>query len=161
MSKAIPAEHEGLIPHLVCERCADAIEFYKKAFGATEISRTVSPDGKRIMHAEIRIGGKPLFLNDDFPEFCGGKSQSPTALGGTPVTIHRYVEDCDAAIERAVSAGGTVKMPAADMFWGDRYGVVADPFGHSWSIATHQRDLTPDQIAKEMKEAFAHAPSHA
>jgi PhnB protein len=92
MSKAIPAEHDGLIPHLVCERCADAIEFYKEAFGATEVSRMPAPDGKRIMHAEIRIGGKPLFLNDDFPEFCGGKSASPKALGGTPVTIHRYVE---------------------------------------------------------------------
>ena len=161
MSRAIPTEHEGLIPHLVCEGCAAAIEFYKRAFGATEISRTKSPDGKRIMHAEIRIGGRPLFLNDDFPEFCGGKSQAPTALGGTPVTIHRYVEDCDAAIKRAVDAGATVKMPAADMFWGDRYGVVTDPFGHAWSIATHQRDLTPQQIEKGMKDAFAHAPSHA
>jgi uncharacterized glyoxalase superfamily protein PhnB len=156
MSQAIPAEHEGLIPHLVCERCADAIEFYKKAFGATEVRRMPAPDGKRIMHAEIRIGGKPLFLVDDFPEFCGGKSESPKALGGTPVTIHRYVEDCDAAIQRAQGAGATVKMPPQDMFWGDRYGVVVDPFGHSWSLATHLRDLTPEQIGKGMQEAFAH-----
>ena len=157
MSKAIPSEHDGLIPHLVCERCADAIEFYKKAFAATEVTRTPSPDGKRIMHAEIRIGGKPLFLNDDFPEFCGGKSMNPKALGGTPVTVHRYVEDCDAAVRRAQEAGATVKMPPMDMFWGDRYAVVVDPFGHQWSIATHQRDLTPEQIAKGMKETFAHA----
>lgn len=112
MTQAIPAGHEGLIPHLVCDGCAEAIEFYKKAFGAEEVSRTPAPDGKRIMHAEIRIGGRPLFLVDDFPEFCGGKSESPKALGGTPVTIHRYVEDCDAAIRRAEQAGATVKMPA-------------------------------------------------
>jgi len=157
MSNAIPKQHDFLIPHLVCDRCADAIEFYKAAFGAVEVSRAPAPDGKRIMHAEVRIDGKPLFLNDDFPEFCGGKAQSPGALGGTPVTIHRYVADCDAAIERAKDAGATVKMPPADMFWGDRYGVVVDPFGHNWSIATHLRDLTPEQMAAGMKEAFAHA----
>jgi PhnB protein len=157
MPRAIPTEHQGLIPHLTCDGCSDAIEFYKKAFGAKEISRAPGPDGKRIMHAEIRIGDRPVFLADDFPEFCGGKASSPAALGGTPVTIHRYVEDCDAAIERAEKAGATVKMPAADMFWGDRYGVVIDPFGHTWSIATHIRDLTPEQMAKGMEEAFAHA----
>jgi uncharacterized glyoxalase superfamily protein PhnB len=138
----------------VCAPCADAIEFYKKAFGAEEISRFPGPDGKRIMHAEITIGGQPLFLVDDFPEFCGGKSETPIALGGTPVTIHRYVEDCDAAIKRAEKAGATVKMPAADMFWGDRYGVVTDPFGHSWSLATHQRDLTPEEMQEGMQAAF-------
>ncbi|HZN64906.1 MAG TPA: VOC family protein [Tepidisphaeraceae bacterium] len=157
MSRPIPTEHQGLIPHLVCERCADAIEFYKQAFGATETCRTLAPDGNRIMHAEIRIDGRPLFLVDDFPEFCGGKSESPRALGGTPVTIHRFVEDCDAAIRRATDAGATVKMPPQDMFWGDRYGVVTDPFGHSWSIATHLRDLTQEQIGQGMREAFAHA----
>jgi uncharacterized glyoxalase superfamily protein PhnB len=157
MSRAIPKDHEGLIAHLVCDGAADAIEFYKKAFGAVEISRMPAPDGKKIMHAEIRIGGRPVFLADDFPEYCGGKAHSPSALGGTPVTIHRYVEDCDAAIQRAADAGATVKMPAADMFWGDRYGVVVDPFGHSWSIATHIRDLTPEQMAKGMREMMAHA----
>jgi PhnB protein len=157
MSSAIPPNHEGLIPHLVCDPCSDAIEFYKKAFGAKEISRVSAPDGKRIMHAEIQIGGKSVFLVDDFPEFCGGKASSPKALGGTPVTIHRYVENCDAAIQRAADAGATVTMPAADMFWGDRYGVVTDPFGHSWSVATHLRDLTPEQITAGMNEAFAQA----
>jgi uncharacterized glyoxalase superfamily protein PhnB len=107
------------------------------------------------MHAEIKIGGRPVFLVDDFPEYCEGKASSPQALGGTPVTIHRFVEDCDAAIERAVKAGATVQMPAADMFWGDRYGVVIDPFGHSWSLATHIRDMTPQQMAQEMEAAFA------
>jgi len=153
----IPAGKEGLIPHLVCDPCAEAIEFYKKAFGAEEVSRAPGPDGRRLMHAEIRIGKTCIFLVDDFPEFCGGKSQSPKGLGGTPVTIHRYVENCDAAIKRAVDAGATVQMPAADMFWGDRYGVVVDPFGHSWSFATHISDPTPAEIEKAMKAAFGQA----
>jgi PhnB protein len=157
MSQPIPPDHQGLIPHLVCEGCADALEFYKRAFGAEEICRVPAPDGKRIMHAAMRIGGGTVFLVDDFPEFCNGKSESPKALGGTPVTIHRYVEDCDAAIRRAHDAGATVKMPPQDMFWGDRYGVVTDPFGHSWSIATHVRDLTQEQIAEGMQQAFAQA----
>jgi uncharacterized glyoxalase superfamily protein PhnB len=154
----IPTGHEGLIPHLVCEGGAEAIAFYKKAFGAEEVTRVVSPDGKRIMHAALRIGRHYLFLADDFPEYCGGKSQSPRALQGTPVTIHQYVDNCDAAIKRAQEAGATVQMPPFDAFWGDRYGTVIDPFGHSWAFATHQKDLTPAQIETGMKEAFAAAP---
>src|SRR5688572_26446038 len=126
--KAIPTGQENLIPHLVCDGCSKAIEFYKKAFGAVEVQRSPGPDG-RIMHASMRIGNSFVFLNDDFPEYCDGKSESPTGLKGTPVTFHQYVEDCDAAIKRAVDAGATVQMPAMDMFWGDRYGVVTDPFG--------------------------------
>jgi uncharacterized glyoxalase superfamily protein PhnB len=155
MPQAIPSGREGLIPHLVCSPCADAIAFYKQAFGAEEVARMPVPDGNRIMHAEIRIGGRPLFLVDDFPEYCGGKSETPKALGGTPVTIHRYVADCDAAIHRAEQAGASIKMPPADMFWGDRYGVVVDPFGHVWSFATHIRELTPDEMAKAAEAAFA------
>ena len=158
MSKKSPSGREGLVPHLVCDPCGDAIEFYKKAFGAEEVVRMPAPDGKRLMHAEITIVGRPVFLADDFPEFCGGKASSPHALGGTPVTIHRYVENCDAAIERAVQAGATIKMPAMDMFWGDRYGVVTDPFGHVWSLATHIRDLTPEEMASGMQAAFAASP---
>ena len=154
-SQPIPPGHEGLIPHLVCDPCAAAIEFYKKAFGAQELNRAPAPDGRRIMHAAMRIGGGVVFLVDDFPEFCGGKASSPKALNGTPVTIHRYVEDCDAAIKRAADAGATVQMPPGDMFWGDRYGVVTDPFGHSWSFATHVRDLTPAEMEAGMKEACA------
>jgi len=154
MSNPIPAGQEGLIPHLVCSPAADAIEFYKKAFGAEEVRRLPAPDGNRLMHAAIRIDGKYVFLADDFPEYCGGKSQSPKGLGGTPVTIHRYVRDCDAAMARATKAGATVVMPAADMFWGDRYGLVTDPFGHSWSFATHLKDLTPEETAKAAKAAF-------
>jgi uncharacterized glyoxalase superfamily protein PhnB len=157
MSKStqpIPPGHESLIPHLVCDRCAEAIEFYKKAFGAEEVGRMPAPDG-RIMHAAIRIGTSFVFLVDDFPEFCGGKSESPTALKGSPVTIHHYVEDCDAAIQRAREAGATVVMPARDMFWGDRYGVVTDPYGHKWSFATRIKNLTPDEMRAAMKSAFA------
>jgi len=150
----IPTGHENLIPHLVCERCADAIEFYKRAFGAEEIHRMPAPDG-RIMHAALKIGNSFLFLVDDFPEYCEGKSESPKALGGSPVTIHRYVENCDAAIQRAVDAGATVIMPAADMFWGDRYGAVVDPFGHKWSLATHIKDMTTQQMQAAVTEAFA------
>lgn len=157
MTQKIPSGAEGLIPHLVCDPCAEAIEFYKKAFGAEETCRMPSPDG-RVMHAEIRIGDSLVFLADDFPEYCEGKSQSPKALGGTPVTIHRYVENCDGAINRAVEAGATVKMPPMDMFWGDRYGVVTDPFGHVWSLATHIRDLTPEEMSAGMQEAFAATP---
>ncbi|MEX2112980.1 MAG: VOC family protein [Pirellulales bacterium] len=159
MSKStqpIPPGHENLIPHLVCEHCSEAIEFYKKAFAAEELHRMPGPDG-RIMHAAIRIGNSFVFLVDDFPEYSGGKSESATALKGTPVTIHRYVEDCDAAIKRAQDAGATVLMPADDMFWGDRYGVVTDPYGHKWAFATHIKDLTPEQMQAGMKEAFAQA----
>src|SRR5438445_356023 len=115
----IPCGQENLIPHLVCDPCAAAIEFYKKAFGAEELSRMPSPDG-RIMHAALRIGTSTLFLADDFPEYCGGTSQSPKSLKGTPVTIHRYVKDVDAAMKQAQDAGAVVVMPATDMFWGDR-----------------------------------------
>lgn len=160
MSSPVPSGREGLIPHLVCDPCADAIEFYKEAFGAEEICRIPVPGGAKIMHAAILIDGKTVFLGDDFPEFCGGKSTSPNALGGTPVTIHRYVADCDAAIKRAQQAGATVQMPAEDMFWGDRYGVVRDPFGHSWSFATHISDPTPEEIAKAAEAAFAHTEAH-
>lgn len=158
MTEPIPQGYEGLIPHLVCDPCADAIEFYKRAFGAEEVCRVPAPDGRRILHAAIRVGGELVFLVDDFPECCEGKSQSPKALGGSPVTLHRYVPDCDAAIRRAEENGATVKMPAQDMFWGDRYGMVADPFGHTWSFASHISDLTPEEIAKGADAAFAEAP---
>ena len=158
MTAPIPAGHEGLIPHLVCSPCADAIEFYKRAFGAEEERRMPAPDGSRIMHASIRIGGQAVFLADDFPEYCDGCSQTPLALGGTPVTLHRYVEDCDAAVRRAEEAGATVKMPPQDMFWGDRYAVLTDPFGHSWSLATHISDPTPEEMAQAMQGMWPAPP---
>jgi PhnB protein len=130
----------GLVPHLVVNDAVKALEFYKKAFGAEELMRMPEEGGKRLMHAEFRIGSATVFLADDFPEYCGGKSRTPKSLGGTPVTIHQYVRDCDASMKRAADAGATVVMAAQDMFWGDRYGLVADPFGHHWSFATPLAD---------------------
>lgn len=127
----------GIVPHLVVDGAAKAMDFYKNAFGAEEIMRMPHEDNKRLMHAEMKIGASHFYLADDFPEYCPtGKSRHPKALGNTPVTIHQYVANCDAAIDRAAKAGATVSMPPQDMFWGDRYGTVTDPFGHSWSFAT-------------------------
>lgn len=122
-------------PHLVVNGAAQAIDFYKQAFGAVELVRMPAGDGPRLMHAALTIGDATLFLCDDFPEHCGGKSRSPAATGGSPVTLHQVVPDADAAIARAEAAGATVTMPAGDMFWGDRYGRVVDPFGHEWSFS--------------------------
>lgn len=153
MSNPIPEGHEGLIPHLICDPCPEAIEFYKNAFGAEELNRVVQPGTGKIMHAALRIDGRVLFLCDDFLEFCAeGQSNSPKALGGSPVTIHRYVTDCDAAISQAEKAGAAVIMPPDDMFWGDRYGVVADPFGHRWSLATHIREVSEDELEEAMAQ---------
>jgi uncharacterized glyoxalase superfamily protein PhnB len=136
-----------VIPHLVCAGAADAIEFYKRAFGAVETFRLPGQEGK-LMHAAVEIGRATIMLVDEMPEWG---SLSPKSLNGTPVTIHLYVDDVDAFVERAVAAGATVKMPVADMFWGDRYGVIVDPFGHNWSIATHIRDMTPEEIQQGMQ----------
>ena len=126
----------GIVPHLCVNGAAAAIDFYKKAFGAEEIMRMPEEGGNRLMHAEIRIGPSTVYLADDFPEYCDGKSRSATTLGGTPITLHQYVRDCDAAIKRAADAGATVTMAAQDMFWGDRYGQVKDPYGLQWAFAT-------------------------
>jgi uncharacterized glyoxalase superfamily protein PhnB len=137
-----------ITPHLVCADAAAAIEFYKKAFGAAETGRVTGPNG-RIWHAQVKIGDSPLMLVDEFPEMG---SRGPKALGGTAVTIHLYVDDADATFDHAVRAGCTVCMPLADMFWGDRYGLLQDPFGHSWSVATHQRDVCEEEMAAAIKQ---------
>jgi PhnB protein len=151
MVRPIPKNFRTVTPHLTVEGAADAIKFYKKAFGAKELSRMASPDG-RLMHAMIMIGNSVVMLNDAYPEW-GGKG--PKALGGTPIAVHLYVEDADKAFKKAVKAGATVAMPIADMFWGDRYGLLVDPFGHRWALATHKKDMTPAQIAKAAKAAMA------
>lgn len=143
----IPEGMHSVTPHLVVEGAAAAIEFYKKAFGAVETARMPGPNGK-LLHAAVKIGDSTVMLADDFPEMGG---LGPKALNGSPVTMHLYVNDADAAFNSAVAAGATVRMPIADMFWGDRYGIVIDPFGHYWSIATHMRDMTPEQMAAEMQ----------
>jgi uncharacterized glyoxalase superfamily protein PhnB len=147
-----PTTPTFIAPHLVCANAADAIEFYKKAFGAVEKMRMAGPDGKSIMHACVEITGAPVFLVDENPQWG---ALSPKALNGSPVTIHLQVSDVDALYDSAVKAGATAAMPPADMFWGDRYGVLVDPFGHKWSIATHQRDLTRAEIEQAMKAEFA------
>ena len=152
MVKKIPDGFHSLTPHLTVAGASDAIEFYKKAFGATELARMPGPDGKRIMHAMLRIGDTPLMLNDEFPEMGG---HGPSKFGGTAVTIHLYVEDCDAVYNRAVAAGAKGIMPPQDMFWGDRYGRLTDPFGHNWSIATHQKDMTPAEMQEAGRKAMA------
>jgi PhnB protein len=137
--------------HLVVAGAADAIEWYKKAFGAEEIMRMPGPDGK-LWHAMIRIGDSVVMLADEFPDYG---SVGPKTLKGSPVTLHLSVENVDAYFKRALDAGATVKMELADMFWGDRYGQVEDPFGHRWSMATHIRDVTPEEMVKGMQQACA------
>jgi uncharacterized glyoxalase superfamily protein PhnB len=148
--RPIPEGFHTITPHLVCSGAADALTFYKQAFGAVEIGRMPGPNGK-IMHAQMRIGDSIFMLADDFPDYgCVG----PLALKNTPVYIHLYVEDADAAFARAVEAGARATMPMADMFWGDRYGQLEDPFGHRWAIATRKRDLTPEQMREAMEKSM-------
>jgi PhnB protein len=155
--KAIPEGYHTLTPYMTVRNAADAIEFYKRAFGAVEKGVMKGPDGK-IAHAEVRIGDSILMLADEFPEFG---SLSPQSIGGSGTGLHIYLEDVDAAFDRAVSAGATVEMPVADTFWGDRYGKLRDPFGHKWSIGTHKADLTMEETQRGMEEAMAKMPKSA
>jgi len=134
----------AVIPHLVVDDAAAALTFYKKALGAEEVMRMPAEDGKRLMHSEIKVGDARIFVRDAFPEYCeaGGKDGSPKTFGGSAVTLHLQVENCDAAVKQASDAGATVVIPPADQFWGDRYGVVVDPFGHAWSFA-HTLEKVP------------------
>jgi PhnB protein len=144
--KKIPEGMHTVTPHLVCAGAADAIDFYKKAFNAVELVRMPGPGGK-LMHGSIRIGDSTIMLADEFPDHG---SFGPKSLKGSPVTIHLYVEDADAFATHAVAAGAKVTMPVTDMFWGDRYGQFEDPFGHRWSVATHVRDVTPEEMREAM-----------
>jgi PhnB protein len=148
MVKARPDGYHTLTPHITVKGAAQAIEYYKKAFGAQELYRMPGPDGK-IMHAELRIGDSPFMLCDEFPQMG---SLSPATVGNTSSGIHIYVEDCDAVYNKAVTEGAKALMPPSDMFWGDRYGKLQDPFGHQWSVATHKEDLTPEQIRQRGEE---------
>jgi len=149
--KPVPEGMHTVTPHLVCAGAADAIEFYKKAFNAVELGRVPGRQGK-LVHAAIRIGDSAVMLVDEFPEWG---SFGPKSLEGSPVTIHLYVEDVDAFVAKAVSAGARVTMPVQDMFWGDRYGRIEDPFGHHWSVATHVRDLTMEEVEIAMLDQGA------
>jgi PhnB protein len=147
----IPEGYHALSPHLVVDDAAKAIEFYKQAFGATERGRMDTPDGK-IAHAEIQIGDSVMMLADQFPQ---STTKSPKQVGATTTAIYLYVDDVDAVFQKAVDAGATETMAVQDMFWGDRYGQVTDPFGHEWQIATHKEDLTPEEVAERGKEMMA------
>jgi uncharacterized glyoxalase superfamily protein PhnB len=145
----IPKDMPTLTPNLVVRGAARAIEFYKRALGAREETRMMSPDGKSVWHAQLRIGQSTVFVNDEMP---GMGSPAPTAESPVPVTMWLYVGDCDAAFRRAVDAGAKPTMPPADMFWGDRCSGVADPFGYVWSFATHVRDLTEEEMRRAGEE---------
>ena len=151
MGKVQAVPHTGVIPHLTVKDAARAIEFYQRAFGATEVSRHTVPDGS-IMHASIKVGEGMVFVYDEFPDM-GAKS--PQSLGGSAVSLMVYVPDVDATVKRAVQAGAKVTMPVADQFWGDRYGMLTDPFGHVWEVATHTEDLSKDELERRGREAMA------
>jgi PhnB protein len=147
--KPIPEGYHTATPYLIVSDAASAIDFYKKAFGATELMRMTQPDG-RIGHAEIKIGDSPIMLADEFPEIG---ARSPQRFGGSPVSILLYVEDVDALFSQAVAAGGKVLRPVKDQFYGDRSGGVTDPFGHVWYIATHKEDVAPEEMHKRAAAA--------
>jgi PhnB protein len=149
--KPIPEGYSTVTPYLVVDQAAQAIDFYKRAFGAEETVRMAGPMGK-IMHAELKIGNSMIMLGDEMP---GTGARSPHSLGGTSSGIMLYVNDADATFAQAVSAGAKVETPLANMFWGDRYGKLTDPFGHSWSVATHIEDVAPADMKRRMEEAMA------
>jgi PhnB protein len=149
--KPVPEGYHTVTPYLAVDDAAEAIEYYKKAFGAKERVRMDAPGG-RIGHAELEIGDSLVMLSDPLPQ---ASTKPPKELGGTTASIFMYVEDVDAVVKRAVDAGATIEMEVADQFWGDRFGTVADPFGHLWSIATHVEDVPPEEMAERAKAAMA------
>jgi PhnB protein len=157
-AKPVPEGYHTLTPFLICKDALRALEFYQRAFGAQEISKLVGPDGK-LMHAALRVGDSVLMLTDECPEMGGF---DPLHFGGSAVTIHLSVADADASFARAVAAGATARMPVMEMFWGARYGVFSDPFGHVWSVATQVQELSPEEIQANAAKACAeHAASAA
>ena len=149
--KAIPQGYHAVTPYLVVNDGNRAIEYYKKAFGATEVNRMAGPGGK-IGHAELKIGDSMIMLSDEMP---GGTGHSPQSLGGSSVSIFLYVEDVDSVFNQAVKSGGKADMAPKDMFWGDRFGKLTDPFGHLWALATHIEDIAPQEMEKRAKAAMA------
>jgi PhnB protein len=148
--KPIPEGHRTVTPYLAIKNAAKALEFYKKAFGASEHYKLMMPDG-RLGHAELRLGDSLIMLSDEFPEY-GGKA--PDTLGGSPVSIHLYVDDVDAFFQAALGAGAKERQPVMDQFYGDRAGQLEDPFGHLWWVATHKEDVPPDEMQKRVQAMF-------
>jgi uncharacterized glyoxalase superfamily protein PhnB len=151
-NKPVPEGFHTVTPHITVKNAAEAINFYKRALGAEERMRMTGPDGKSIMHAELKIGDSIIFLGDESPQAA---CKSPQTLGGSTTVLNLYVPDVDAAFQKAVSAGGKEAMPVADMFWGDRYGMFLDPFGYTWGIATHKEDLTEQDMATRARAFFS------
>jgi PhnB protein len=149
--KPIPEGYHTLTPYLAIDGAAEAIEYYTKVFGAKERGRMLAPDGK-IGHAELELGDSMLMVSDAVPQ---ATTRPPRELGGTTASVFMYVEDVDAVVQRAVDAGATITMEVADQFWGDRFGSIRDPFGHSWSIATHIEDVSPEEMTERAKAAMA------
>ena len=150
-------ETSSLSPHIFVSNADAAINFYQRAFGAKLLTRHAAPDGKRVMHAALSLNNSTLMLCDDFPEYRNGKSSTPEALGGSPVVLHLQVTNADSVFNQAVEAGAAVAMPLMNQFWGDRYGQITDPFGHTWSIGSPIKKVTEDELAAGAKEAFAKA----
>jgi PhnB protein len=150
-AKPIPEGYHSITPYIVVDDAERAIEFYKDAFGAEEFVKMAGPDGK-IGHAELQIGDSKIMLSDPFPQ---SSVKPPTERGGPTASIFMYVEDCDATFDQAKTAGASVVSELEDMFWGDRFGTLTDPFGHVWSIATHKEDLSEEEIAERSKAAMA------
>lgn len=151
----VPEDFRTITPQLTVNGVGSAIEWYSKALGANELLRNMAPDGTSVMHAELLLGDSRFFVVDEFPE----GAQSPRSLGGSGVTLHLYVEDVDSMFDRAVAAGAEVLLPVADQFWGDRYGMLADPFGHRWSIASRIEDLSPKAL-QERAAGWAKENAH-
>lgn len=152
MVNPIPEGYHSVTPYITCKDAKAAIDFYKRAFGAQEIYTMPGPGGHGVMHAEIMVGDSHVMLSDEFP---GAGTKSPQSLGGTTCTLFLYVKDVDAAFEKAVAAGAQPSMPPANQFWGDRFGSVTDPFGHTWSMATHVEDVAPEDMQKRADAFFA------
>ncbi|MGA3130763.1 MAG: VOC family protein [Terracidiphilus sp.] len=155
------SECMSFVPHIVVSNAAAAIDFYKKAFGATEVARHVAPDSNKIMHAHLVINGGHLMLNDDFSEAMGQKPTTPDALGGTPVILHLQVDNADAVWGKAVAAGAEVVFPLKDQFWGDRYGQLRDPFGHKWSIGQTVAKPSAEELEQGARKSLGQAKEHA
>ena len=150
--KKIPEGYSNITPVLIVNDGLKAIEYYEKVFGAIDKGTMMMPDGKSIAHSELQIGDSKIMLSDEFPEM---KCLSPKSIGGSPVYLYLYVEDVDKTFNLAVSEGAKILDPVKDQFWGDRHGSIQDPFGHIWSIATHIKDLSKEEIKKAAEEAFS------
>ncbi|HEX9745054.1 MAG TPA: VOC family protein [bacterium] len=155
--KPVPDGYHTITPYIVVKGIDEALNFYQKAFDAEKIHVALMPDGKTVMHAEMQIGDSRIMMNDEWPQ---SNMLSPSSIGNSPVTLHLYVEDVDKIFQQAVDAGCQVGFPLEDTFWGDRYGLLIDPYGHKWSVATHKEDLTPEEMEKRSNEYFSRMGDH-